>query len=404
MTTNNLIQNQLQTGRNLYNFFDFNNVQNSRKIAAMKFGIGKKEGSHFYAGFLYGLGLPSYVSASTQTTVEKNLVVELDGRIALNKSNSLDLIYGKSALYQQDGSIVINSENSGSQSLLSKYRSNGGLVRFTSQIKKTKTKITATGKIVDPFFNSYGVGFMRSDNIRYELKVDQDLTSKIKFSGSYRKDRDNILNTFSYTTDLQTIGATLTMKLSKRFTAKASFMPVIQNITSKDSSSQNSHHVNNISNVVMTYSPKTKKINTFVTAMFSYYALSGTNGQSTNFQNFNINSTTIFNPHIKVNFAFNYFLNNDSDSLNNSTTMVSGDISYMIPKGATFTLGAKYAYNNIIKEQTGGLLKINFPIIRHIHLEVYGEKLVLGDFYNSYNISEIKRFPYYCYGKMIVTW
>ena len=316
------------------------------------------------------------------------------------------LLYGKSALYQDGITInpLTNTENPNTQSLFSKYRSNGGLVRYTSEFKKTKTKITATGKIVDPFFNSYGVGFMRSDNIRYELKVDQAITYKIKFTGSYRKDRDNILNTFSYTTDLQTIGATLTMKLSKRLTAKASFMPVIQNITSKDSSSQNSHHVNNISNAVITYAPKTKKINNFFTAMYSYYQLTGTNGKGTNFQNYNVNSTTIFNQHIKANFAFNYFLNNDSDSLNSSTSLASGDVSYMIPKGATFTLGIKYAYNSIIKGQTGGLLKINFPVIKHVHLEVYGEKLVLGDFYNSYNISEIKRFPYYCYGKMIVTW
>ena len=42
MTTNNIIQNQLQTARNFYNFFDFNNVKDSRKITALKLGYGKK--------------------------------------------------------------------------------------------------------------------------------------------------------------------------------------------------------------------------------------------------------------------------------------------------------------------------------------------------------------------------
>ena len=402
MTTNNLIQNQLQTARNLYNFFDFNNVKDSRKITALKFGYGKKEATHFYAGFLYGLGLPSYVSASQQTNLEKNLVLELDGRIVLNKSNALDLIYGKSALYQNG--IAVSSDNSTSQFPFSKHRSNAGLLKYTSEIKKTKTKITATGKIVDPFFNSYGVGFMRSDNIRYELKVEQEITSKIKFSGSYRKDRDNLLNTFSYTTDLQTIVTNLNIKINKRFTAKLSYMPVIQNIASKDSGLHNTHNINNISMAVITYAPKLTKITSFFNAMFSYYQLSSTAGKSNSFQNYNINNTTIFNQHLKANFACNYFLNNDSDSLNNSTTLVSGDISYISTKGATLTFGAKYAYNNMVKNQTGGLLKINIPLINHTHLEVYAEKLILGDFYNSYNISEIKKFPFYCYGKVIFSW
>lgn len=402
LTTNNLIQNQLQTGRNLYNFFDFNNVKDSRKITAIKFGYGKKETTHFYAGFLYGLGLPSYISATPQTTLEKNLVLELDGRIAFNKNNTLDLIYGKSALYQKG--IAVSTDNSGSQFPFSKYRSNAGLLRYTSEIKKTKTKITATGKIVDPFFNSYGVGFMRSDNLRYELKVEQEITNKIKFSGSYRKDRDNLLNTFSYTTNLQTIAANLTVKINKRFTAKLSYMPVIQNIASKDSGLQNTHNINNISTAVITYAPKLKKISTFFNAVYSYYQLSGTGGKNNNFQNYNINNTTIFNPQFKANFAFNYFSNNDSDSLNNSTTLVSGDVSYATKKNTTLTLGVKYAYNNIVKNQTGGLLKINIPIVNQFHFEAYAEKLVLGDFYNSYNLSEIKKFPFYCYAKIIFNW
>jgi len=406
MTTSNLIQNQLQTARNMYNFFDFTNVKDSRKILATKFGYGKKETTHLYAGFLYGLGLPSYVSVSTQTTIEKNLVIELDGRVALNKTNTLDIIYGKSALYQDGVNVTGDNSNAQFPFPFSKYRSNAGLLKYTSEFKKTKTKITATGKIVDPFFNSYGVGFMRSDNLRYELKVEQDITSKIKFSGSYRKDRDNLLNTFSCTTDLQTIVANLNVKLNKRFTAKLSYMPVIQNIkpTSNDSGLQTTHHVNNISTVVITYAPKITQVSSFFNAMYSYYQLTGTAGKNNNFQNYNINNTTIFNQHIKANFAFNYFFNNDSDSLNNSTSLFSADVVYATSKGTTVTLGGKYAYNNIIKQQTGGVLKINIPIIKHINLEVFAEKLVLGDFYNNYNISEIKKFPFYCYGKVILSW
>jgi hypothetical protein len=175
-------------------------------------------------------------------------------------------------------------------------------------------------------------------------------------------------------------------------------MPVIQNIASKDSGMKSTHNINNISTAVLTYAPKLKTISSFFNVVYSYYQLSGTGGKNNNFQNYNINNTTIFNKYFKANFALNYFLNNDSDSLNNSTTLVSGDVSYITAKGLTLTLGTKYAHNNLIKNQIGGLLKINIPIINHVHFEVYAEKLVLGDFYNSYNISEIKKFPFYCYG------
>jgi len=403
LTTNNIIQNQLQTGRNLYNFFDFNNVKDTRKIGAFKFGLGKKESSHFYIGFLDGVGLPSYlITPVPNNSIERNLVLELDGKIAFNGSNSLDLVYGKSSLSQKG--ISQNPDDSPSQSLFSKFRSNAAMVRFNSEIKKTKTKITLTGRMIDPFFNSYGVGFQRSDNMRYELKVEQAITSKIKFTGFYRKDRDNLLGTSVYTTNLQTMGANLFIKINKSFTARASYNPAIQKIISKDSAANNSTHVNNIGALVVTYNLRIKKISSFFNALYNTYQLNSVSGKSSNFQNFTLSNSTIFSRQIKASMALNYFYNNDSDSLNSNTFMASGDFSYVFKNTGTITIGATYANNHIIKNQGGGLIKINIPIIQHLRLELEAQKLVLGDFYNSYNISEIKKFPYYGYAKIIVNW
>lgn len=402
MTTNNLIQNQLQTGRNLYNFFDFNNVKDSRKILAIKGGYGKKDGTHFYIGFLYGLGLPSYISAAMPGYVEKNLVLEADGKIAFNSNNSLDLIYGKSSLYQ-NGLSNDDKENP-SQFLFSKFRSNAALLRYNSQIHKTTTKITLTGRLVDPFFNSYGVGFMRSDNIRYELKVDQALGSRVKFSGFYRKDQDNLLKIARYTTNLQTIGANLFIKVSKRMNVRAAYTPVVMQIDSKDSSQYNSQRVNNITNAVLTYMPRAGKVSSLFTVLYSYYQFAGTGGKNNNFQNFNLTNSTTFSPQFRSDLAASYFLNNSSDSLNSNTAMASANISFTSRRGMVITLGGKYAYNTIIQNQVGGLVKISVPLIRYISIEIQAERLVLGDFYNSYNISEIKKFPYYGYGKVIFSW
>jgi hypothetical protein len=398
MTTNNIIQNQLQTGRNLYNFFDFNNVKDSRKIAAVKFGVGKKESTHFYAGVLYGVGLPSYLGSSVQPNLEKNFVVELDGKLALGSGNSIDLAYGKSSIFQSG--INQSPDELPGQGIFSKFRSNAGLLRYNSEIKRTKTKITATGRIIDPFFKSYGVGFLRSDNLRYELKIDQAIGSRIKFSGFYRRDQDNILGTFLYTTSLQTMGANLTVKVNKRLTARASYMPVVQNIQSKDSSAQNIRHINNISNAILTYMPRIQKGSSIFNAMYSYYQLNGSN----NYQNFNLSNTTIFNAVLKSDIAFNYFYNNTGDTLNSNTTMVAAHLSISGIRGITITSGVKYANNSLLKNQVGGSVKINIPLMRYISFELMAERLVMGDFYNSYNLTEIRKFPYYGYGKVIVTW
>src|SRR5690606_15695329 len=78
--TNNLVNNNLNAVRNLYNFFDFNNIEDGRKVTALKLGYGSKEGTHLFVGGLYGVGRVSYFD-SLRTDVERNLVLEMDGRV-----------------------------------------------------------------------------------------------------------------------------------------------------------------------------------------------------------------------------------------------------------------------------------------------------------------------------------
>lgn len=396
LTTNNLIQNQLQTGRNLYNFFDFNNVKDTRKILALKFGIGKKESNHLHLGFLYGYGLSSYLNPALSGT-EKNFVFELDGKYFLNRSNSLDLVYGKSALYQTGAADA--GDDSPGRYLFTNFRSNAALARFTSDLTKSRTKVILTGRLVDPFFKSYGVGFIRSNNLRFEARIEQAISNKIKISGFYRRDADNLLNTYLYTTNLQTAGVNLSMKVNRRLTARAIYSPVIQNIISRDTGSYNSHKINNISTAVISYTPRLGNASSLFSAMYSYYQLSAS-GHS-NYQSCMItNSTT--SGSFKTDLAANYFYNSAGDSLNKAVLFVA-NLSYIRGR-ASVTAGVKYAKNPVLKNQFGGLLKLSLPLVRHINFDLQAERLVLGDFYNSFNLSQIRQFPYNISGKLIVTW
>ncbi|HXP52932.1 MAG TPA: hypothetical protein VN922_23510, partial [Bacteroidia bacterium] len=140
--TNNSVQNRLINMQNYYNMFDFNSVQNGRKVIAGKIGLGEKEGTHFFIGLLYGTGLPSYVSTSTTTVpdgISKNYVLELDGQWALNKNNILSLVYGKSST--ETYTSTYSTTDGG---LFNSLKSKAALGKYKLMIPKTNSNITFT--------------------------------------------------------------------------------------------------------------------------------------------------------------------------------------------------------------------------------------------------------------------
>lgn len=400
LATNNVIQNQMQARRNLYNFFDFNDATDSRKIMAIKGGIGKKAGSHLYVGALYGAGLPSYFSASLSSYVEKNVVLELDGRVLINAANSIDVVLGKSVLYQNE--IPEDPRRQPSQLLFSGFRSNAALVRYNSQIDRTRTRLILTGRLIDPFFSSYGVGFMRSDNLRYEARAEQAIGKRVKFSAFYRKDRDNLLRASFYTTNLHAAGANVSLKVNRRLRLMGSYMPVVQDIRAADTSRLAGRRVNNISNATISYMPRTGKVSSFFTGLYSHYQFDGADGSKFYYQNISLSNTTAFSAALQAGASANYFFNDFADSLN--TFLASANIALLSKKGSALTLGVKYANNSLLPNQAGCLLKVSAPLTRFLRIEIQAERLVLGDFYSSYNLAGIRKFPYYGYGKIIFSW
>jgi hypothetical protein len=403
--TNNVVQNTLSNTQNLYNFFDFNNVTGSRRVTSVKFGPGKKDETHLHVGILYGVGSSNYPFDLNPVMpqgykYEKNYVIELDGKIVLTKNNVLDLVYGKSSLLQS--SSTFGDINKGVTSILDPMRSNAALARFTSTISKTKTKITLTSRWVDPFFKSYGVGFMRADNFRYEVKAEQVITSKIKLTTLFRKEQDNLLSMYNYTTNLTTIGANLSIKISRNLTVRAGYNPVLQAVTTKDNS-YSLNNRNNISNFVVTYNPHLKKINTSFNALYSYYNL--TSAIQTNvFESINVNNTTMLKSGFRFLSSATWFHSSVLDTNGNNTLLIVEEVGYSFKKGAVVSIGGKAAHNSVVDWQYGYMVKILLPVVKHFSIEASFEKLVIGDFYNSFNRAQVQAFPYYCSLKVIYNW
>jgi len=401
--TNNMVQNSLSNMQNLYNFFDFTRVNDSRRIVAIKMGPGKKDETHLHVGFLYGIGSTSYITEVIPPgfNYEKNYVIEVDGKVVITKNNILDLVYGKSSILQS--SSLTGDFQKGLNAIMDPQRSNAALVRFASTLARIKTKVTLTGRYVDPFFTSYGIGFMRSDNFRYELKAEQTLTKKIKLTTLLRKEQDNLLSLYNYTTRLTTIGANISIKLNRTLTLRAGYSPVLQTVDTKDGSYSLNNH-NNISNFILTYTPRMKKLMTSFNALYSYYNLS-TLTQTNLFQNVNVNNTLQGKGSpLRFTTSANWFYRSGADTAGNNTLMITEDISYTVKKGAVFSVGGKAAHNDLMNWQYGYMVRAHIPVIKHFSIEGSFEKLVIGDFYNSLGLQQIQKFPYYCSGKIIYNW
>ena len=123
-------------------------------------GYGKKQDSHLHVGLLYGLGKVSYQDTSFLADKESNLVGELDGRINIGKSQFLAINYGRSVV--QVNNINLENEASLMDHLLDfSNRTNAIMTKYELDLKSTKIK--ASWRLMDPFFRSFGLGFIEKE-------------------------------------------------------------------------------------------------------------------------------------------------------------------------------------------------------------------------------------------------
>lgn len=392
--TNNSIINRFQSYGNL---FDFSNNGDARKIAAGKAGIGSRNKSYLAFGALYGMGQSNYASSSPAFSGrETNTVYELEGSLQL-KGYNLSGAYAKSFVKQPG--VTINNSETGNNHYES--RSNALQLKFTGALPVLKTKFTLGYRMVDPFFRSYGAGFLRNDNIRYEAKLEQVCSTKLKLTASYRRDENNILKNDPYKSTLQTLTLGARVKLlNKRMDLVLNYTPIVQTI----SNVSDHGHIDNKSDmksVVLTYSPKLKRFACTVTALYNQYSLYDSL-KLKNLETMSLSLTSSFKNRLRLNISSSYFSTNVKDTMATPNTVISSlEVSYTLRSNVTVSAGAKHSYNTrFYKHQAGGSLTINMPLQKWVSLELHAERLVLGDFYTSLSINNINRFPYYGYAKL----
>jgi len=399
MFNTNTLQGAIQGARNLYNYFDFGNLSEGRKILSVKGGVGTKDQTHLFVGFLVGKGNTNYNKNDTtgSSLIESNVVLELDAKYVFNQSTSIDVIVGKSSL--RDNDLSMNQISKAVNEIFSHYRSNAALVRFNYAIKKTNTKITATTRWIDPYFKSFGVGFLRSDNLRYEFKAEQPITKRIKYTVTYRREEDNILNILAYKNTLQSINNTVSIKLKKGVNIRLNYAPLFRELKTADYVISDKNYM---TTAIITWVPKLQKVSAQFNALYSRYIITG-DSANINFENFTYSQLFQFKSGLKTSFTSTWFKDNLKDSLNNDTYLSVVDIGYASEKGYSISVGGKLALRNHSKPQYGFIARVGVKLYKGLSFEAEAEKIVIGDYYSPVMVEQIKKFPFYFNNKLIYT-
>lgn len=399
MYNTNTIQGTIQGARNLYNYFDFGNVSVGRKILSLKGGIGAKEDSHLYIGVLAGKGRTDYLQPlndPSSFTKESNVVMELDAKYKLSQQLSVDVIIGKSSVKEED--LTMEQVKKAVNEILSDHRSYACLAKVNFEIEKTNTKLSVTTRWIDPYFKSFGIGFLRSDNFRYEIKAEQPITKKIKYTIAYRFEEDNILKLYNYKNTLQSVNNSLNFKINRQFNVRLNYVPLYRELKSANTIIINK---NQITTVILSFIPKTKKINAQFNALGSKYIISG-DSTNINFENFTYTHQLLFTSGFKTGFNASWFKNSLKDTLNNDVYLAVLDVGYSTKNKNSLTIGGKLAYKAGTEMQYGFVAKITIRLYKGLFWETNAEKIIIGDYYNSFIIDKIKKFPYYCNSKLIL--
>ena len=388
--TNNLLSNSLGSVQNVYNFFDFTNVKNGRKITSVKFGVGQKNGNHVHVGAMYGLGSINYTDTVSVGT-EKNAVIEADAQYEMSGFR-LQAIYGRSHI--QANLIGENIQNGIFEELMEfKDRSNAFYGTVEKNFAKSGTNLQLEGRFVEPLFESFGVGFMRSDNLRYQAKIKQKIGNKGSIGGFYRREKDNILNWYDFQNVINSWGLTGTYKPTKHWRLRADFRPLSFASEYADSTFGN---ISTISNFIASYQKRRKKLHFMSNTLASYYNFYTESGQLNYINLGSQNNLSIKQKYI-IEASYNYFATNDTSAIQESHLFTLG--SSIISKKLQLNLTGKYSITSELSDW-GASSNLTYRFHKNIQASLFAEKVVAGNFYSSFYLDNLKEFPYYFRGSL----
>jgi hypothetical protein len=210
-----------------------------RKLLAGRFGLGAKDETHLYVSLVYGAddaGSLTRDSLYSSLTPQKNAVVDIEGRAYLLEER---LTFGGEVAYSAR-TADIQAPGPGDVSLPSWL---GSLVDLNSTssadvafsldgtyaVRSNGTSISGSFRRVGPGYQSPGAPYLRSDEMRYEGKLEQAFLQKqLTLSAFYRHDEDNLDNLKAYSTTVDALGGQVSLNFQNLPYVRFSYAPLSQ--------------------------------------------------------------------------------------------------------------------------------------------------------------------------------
>lgn len=385
MVSTDVVQNKLNNTQNLFNQFDFQNIQEKGMLAHIKTGYGTPEETHYFVGLRY-LSNAIIGDTSIQNSIP-SLGAELDIRWipSFSKSSAIDFVYGKTS---RNESLIDSTRNNVLSSLFSSDRTHTGLIRLEQLIAPLNTQIEISTRWIDPDADMRSFGVMQADNKRFEVRTQTALSKKVRFGLNYRRDQNNVSRYSDTTITLELIGALFNSQITKKTSLFANANYLTQrSISSILSTGQQNYMLG----AGITHKYKLWKAEHAFTLSYNDYLI--TDSVSTGlFRSISVQNGTKLE-HGSNTFSISY-LKMDDPSLPFNTSIILGDEFSFEHKKFRTKLGVKTTYSLEYGRDIGGKLAISYRISEMMEWTVQGEKLVLGDFYNYYARDRFDRFPY----------
>lgn len=135
--------------------------------------------------------------------------------------------------------------------------------------------------------------------------------------------------------------------------------------------------------------------------LYSKYIISGDSAK-VNFENLTYTHQVVLKSGFKTDLNVSWFKNNLRDTTGNDTYLSVLDIGYSAKNNSSFVAGAKMAYKKGITPQYGFVVKATVKLYKGLFWDAEMEKIIIGDYYNSFMLEKITKFPYYCNTRLVL--
>lgn len=372
---------------------------NPRKLTAIKIGVGKPDATHLHVGYLTGsredvpLGLT--VPAGPGLTL-RNQVVEVDLGYAVKKNHVLRITMARSVTGPVGGAETGTSSGKvGNLFELNGDHDQAIKLGWSSTIERTGTRAEAEVRSISPYFQSFGMGFIRNGSRAVEARLDQRLGKTLRLRGRYALEERGIVGTgpqrFMH---IQRTQAMVMYRPTRSLTLRAGAMPV--QVRTELAEGGQLASANRMYTVGGDFRRRWKKTVALLSADLGIYEWSTNLGAANTVENHSI-SLSILQGERWTAQATWAAMGGGADSTMGWSGNVSLQFRYQARKGTVVDAGAQIPRGG----QAGWMAELRQPVCKQVTIGLRGESFSRSDLFfpekvwmnqkNSYNWTFLTR-------------